>query len=104
MAALQAEATQNDTVEMEYGWVADRAEVEAAVPVLVLERLPEGSEAVLGKEVFWSEQENGEKSCFVTAEQGEQLLMLAREQNLHIRENGAWNPTHTVWEICVTAE
>ena len=104
MAAPQTAMGQNDVAEMECAWTTDCAAGEAAVSVLVLEKLPEGSEAVLGKEVVWNQQENGMKSCFVTGAQGEQLLALAREQKLNIREDGEVNPEHAVWEIRLITE
>ena len=104
MAAPQAAMVQNDVAEAEDVWVTDSAAKEAAVSVLMLEKLPEGSEAVLGKEMVWTQHESGEKSCFVTGEQAEQLLALAREQKLNIREEGELDPEQTVWEIRVITE
>lgn len=104
VASPQAAMIQNDVAELESEWTTDRAVEEAVGSVLVLEKLPEGSEAVLGKEIVWTRHENGEKSCFVTGKQGEQLLALAQEQKISIREEWELNPEYTVWEIRVITE
>lgn len=104
MAAPQAAMIQNDAAETEGVWSADGMAEDAAGSVLVLERLPEGSEMVLGQEVVWNRNEDGTKSCFVTGEQGEQLLALAREQKLNTGEEGELDPEYAVWEIRVITE
>ena len=104
VAAPQAAMIQNDAAEPENSWTMDSAAEETAVSVLVLEKLPKDSEAVLGKEIVWTEYENGEKSCFVTGEQGKQLLVLAQEQKLNIREEIELDPEQAVWEIRVITE
>ena len=104
MAAPQAAMIQNDVAETESVCSADGMAEEADVPVLVLKKLPEGSEMALGQEVVWNQNENGVKSCLVTGTQGEQLLVLAREQKLNIGEEGDLNPEHAVWEIRIITE
>ena len=57
-----------------------RREVEYVT--LALESLPEGAEDILGQDIQWTEDENGELRCQVEAEQLTALEALAQEQGI----------------------
>lgn len=55
---------------------------EAEYVTLTLESLPEGAEDILGQDIQWTEDENGELRCQVEAEQLAALEALAQEQGI----------------------
>lgn len=53
--------------------------------ILTLERLPEGTEKILGENPDWQQAESGLRVCAVTMQQGKELLALARKQGIQLR-------------------
>ena len=101
VAPSQAMLMQEEAAQPESVREADCQEMPAEVIcVLTLEKLPEGSEEVLGEEIFWSQEEGG-KSCMITGEQVRQLLKLAEEQGLSIDVPKEEIQEQAVWELRV---
>lgn len=77
------------------------AECEAKEPDVVIDvypiplPLPEGSEAILGRDAEWYTDENGDTCCDLTEEQAKQLQTLAEEQDMEVQlifhsDSGVW--------------